>query len=198
MTIAHLLEDFSSLAAAVQVQSISNEMLEEYRLEAFENGYKSGWDDASHAHADSQASIAVDLAQSLRDLSFTYHEARDHLIGGLAPLFCAMLDTLVPPLAENALAGQVAQQLSQLADENIDIPVEIAVAPGNEEKIARLLTPDIPMAVNIVTDPTLGEGQASLGFGDEEREIDITEIVQSVVTTLETFTIQPKESARHD
>jgi len=198
VTIAHLLEDFSSLTSTPQSQFISDEVLEEYRLEAFENGYKSGWDDASRAHEDGQSSIATELGQNLRDLSFTYHEARDHLIRALAPLFQTVITTLVPPLADNGLAAHVALQLGQLAGENSDAPIEISVAPENQDKITRLLDPTLPMTVNVVPDSTLGEGQATLTFGNEEREIDISDIVENIIATLGSFTNQSMEASKHD
>ena len=146
-------------------------MLEEYRLEAFENGYRSGWDDATHAHAESQTSISAELAQNLRDLSFTYHEARDHLLGGLAPLFRGIVETMLPALADHSARKQpAAQQLEEIARNRADQPVVISVAPESCERVRAILDDNLPMDVSVLSESTLGDGQARIGFGDEERK----------------------------
>ena len=184
MSIAHLLEDFSGLGTGTPGRTMSEDMLEEYRLDAFENGYKSGWDDATHAHSESQASISSELAQNLRDLSFTYHEARDHLLGSLAPLFRGIVETMLPVLSEHSLASHVAQQLEEIARDRADCRVEIHVASANCDKVRDILDPDLPMDIAVSGDTTLGDGQARMVFGTEEREIDITDIVDTIRSAL--------------
>jgi flagellar assembly protein FliH len=199
MSIAHLLEDFSGFAPGAPARSMSEDMLEEYRLDAFENGYKSGWDDATHAHAGSQTSISAELAQNLLALSFTYHDARDHFLSSLAPLFRGIVETMVPALAEHSLASHVAQQLEELAGTHVDQPVEISVAPGNCDKLRAILDPELPMDVSVRGEPTLGEGQARIGFGNEEREIDIADIVDTIEAALASPSEpSPKEEQTHD
>mgnify|MGYP003515970463 CR=1 FL=1 len=53
---------------------------QESRLEAYEQGYRAGWEDAAAAHAEDQRRIRVDLARSLQALGFTYQEARAHVL----------------------------------------------------------------------------------------------------------------------
>lgn len=197
MSIAHLLEDFGALGARTPGRPMSEDMLEEYRLEAFENGYKSGWDDATHAHSESQASISAELAKNLRDLSFTYHEARDHLLGSLAPLFRGIVESLVPVLAEHSLASNVAQQLEEIARDRADCRVEIHLAPANREKLNAIIDPELPMDVSVTGDSTLGDGQARMVFGTEEREIDIADIVDTIRFALAGIGTQTHEEQDH-
>lgn len=59
--------------------------LEEARLASYEQGFSAGWEDALAAQADDRKQLAADLAHTLQSLSFTYHEARAHILRGLEP-----------------------------------------------------------------------------------------------------------------
>ena len=54
--------------------------LEDAKLASFESGYSAGWEDAAAAQADDQTRVSADLARSLQSLTFTYHEARNHVL----------------------------------------------------------------------------------------------------------------------
>ena len=75
MSIAHLLEDFTLQAGGGQLHVLDEDALEEQRLASFEQGYSAGWEDAVQAQEQSRGQVSAELAKSLEDMSFTYHEA---------------------------------------------------------------------------------------------------------------------------
>lgn len=54
--------------------------LEEARLASYDSGYAAGWEDATAAQSGDQSRIRAELARNLQALSFTYQEARSHVL----------------------------------------------------------------------------------------------------------------------
>ncbi len=78
--------------------------IEESKLASYEQGYKAGWDDAAAALAEDQTRIRADLARNLQQLSFTYQEARSHILKAVEPLLEEMVGRLLPDMARETLA----------------------------------------------------------------------------------------------
>ena len=73
------------------------------QLDAFEEGYRAGWDDAIKAQSDDRTRIS-EFAQNLQDLSFTYHEAYSHAINAMTPLLEDIVRSVLPKIAHEAWA----------------------------------------------------------------------------------------------
>ncbi len=179
MSISHLLEDFRSYARGNPV-SITDISLEEQRLEAFEKGYQAGWDDSVKAAADDSRRVSADFAQNLRDLSFTYQEAYSAALNGLKPLLDQMIGTLLPRLARQSLGQQIIEEIEALARQQGPQPVELVTAPENTLTLETILSEKLSMPVTITEEATLGEGQAYLRFGSQEREIDLSGVLEGI------------------
>ncbi len=67
-------------ATPVTASAPSDVDVEEVRLAGYETGYQSGWDDATTEREKSDQLIAADLERNLRDISFTYAEARNEVL----------------------------------------------------------------------------------------------------------------------
>jgi len=97
MAITHLLEDFSAGGASGDVMTrMSDVALEDQRLASFEQGYSAGWEDAFTAQVEDQTRITGNLASSLGDLSFTYHEALAQLLVSVEPVFRSLVELVLP------------------------------------------------------------------------------------------------------
>lgn len=193
--IAHLLEDFGALAEGDPV-SLSEESLEEVRLEAFENGYQAGWDDAAKAQKDDMMRISADFAGNLRDLSFTYHEACNGMLAALRPVLTGMVETVLPKLAHQTLGARVVEHLESLASEALAQPVEIVIAPANLEALETLLEGRDDLPTRLRAEPSMGEGQVHLRIGATEQEIDLDSVLADIAQAMSGFVSQTqKESA---
>ena len=75
MSAAHLFEDFgeekpkANLGSGLAVEEVADQ-----KLEAFENGFQAGWEDAIAAQSETQSFVSSGLASSLQNASFEYHE----------------------------------------------------------------------------------------------------------------------------
>lgn len=160
---------------------------QESRLEAYEQGYRAGWEDAAAAHAEDQRRIRVDLARSLQALGFTYQEARAHVLKSLAPLMQDMVGKLLPEMAREALAPTVLETLMPLAEQLADEPVTLVVNANDRKAIEELLEQATGLPVTIVEEATLSEGQAFLRLGLQEVHIDLARATAEIAAAVRGF-----------
>lgn len=173
--------------------------LEEVRLAAFETGYKAGWDDAAAAEADTQGRIGADLARNLQALSFTYHEARGAVLKSLEPLLHEIVAQILPELARATLAETVAERLRPMARAAAGVPVEVTCSAANHETLAQAFAGQDQLPLRLTVEPTLGDGQVYLRFGDTEEQIDLGGAIAGIATAVTDFfeTELPKEHQAH-
>nr|WP_240989264.1 ABC transporter ATP-binding protein [Salipiger mangrovisoli] len=177
--------------------SLGTAEVEAATLESFDTGYRAGWDDAIKAQSEESGRIASDFAQNLQDLSFTYNEAYRQMLDGVTPLFEEMLHALLPALLHQTLGLHLREQLAMMAQEIARRDVVIAVAPGTTMQVAPLLEQDFGFPLRLEEDATLAEGQADLRFGDTERQIDLSGLLQEVSRAVEGFAHDNRRNAAH-
>lgn len=186
MSIAHLLEDFSSYSDGEPI-TLTDVLLEEQRLEAFETGYQAGWEDAVKAQSDDSRHISADLAQNIQDLSFTYQEARSAVIESLAPLLTQMVETVLPKLAHQHLPDRVAEVVTALVAEQGKHEAVVQACAKDIPALEDLLSHDPEMDVTLDQDETLTEGQVRIKLGQTERELDLSAVLEGLEHAVSNF-----------
>jgi hypothetical protein len=171
--------------------------LEEARLAAFEQGYTAGWDDASAALGDDQTRIRADLARSIQALSFTFHDARSHVLRAVEPLLTDALCKLLPDIAHASLAPRIIALLAPLAAELAGAPVRLILNPAVRLLVEALLEQAAGFPLEIIEEPSLGEGQVYLRLGDTELRLDLDGAVADIRTAITDFFTLIKDEARH-
>lgn len=171
--------------------------LEEARLASFESGYKAGWDDAVAAQSDDQAQQRDDIARSLQALSFTYHEARSHVLRALAPLITDIAARLLPDIARASLPHMVSESLMPFAEMAAEAPTQLHVHPDVRPIVEDLLGPDPGLPLTLVEDASLSSGQIWLRLGDSETRIDIDSALAAIRTALSDFFSPLAKDNRH-
>ena len=161
--------------------------LEEAKLASYESGYTAGWEDASSANQDDKNRISADLARNLQSLSFTYLEARGHVLKAVEPLMREMVGRLLPQLARDALAPVVLDTLMPLAEELGDAPITLMLNPAVREPVEALVSQATGLPLTLVEEPTLGEGQVYLKLGDIEREVNLDRAVTEISAAVRGF-----------
>ena len=161
--------------------------LEELRLAAYESGYSAGWEDAAAAEADEQTKLRVDIARNLQSLSFTYHEARSHILRSLGPLLQEITSHVVPQLARDALAPTVLETLMPIAERASEVPVTLVLNPVARPAVEPLLESTAGLPVCIREEPSLGEGQVFLIFENGEMRIDLQHAAEEITNCLQRF-----------
>jgi flagellar assembly protein FliH len=195
MTVQHLLEDFGDIESDQLV--LSDQALEEQRLEAFERGYQAGWEDSTKAHAQEQSHIGAELARNLQDLSFTLQEAQTAVLRNLEPLFRALSRTILPDAARAALDGRLIEELNRLTREVGGGTIVVSVATSQAERVSALLARDQALNVSVQDDETLGDGQAFIRVGERERMIDLESAVEDIRRAIDTYCNTSEEGLEH-
>ena len=161
-----------------------DEAREAERLAAYENGYRSGWDDCLAAERETTARISAELARNLSDLGFTYHEARTQLLAETEAFLEELFRTVLPRTVGTAVARMMTDDLLEMMSASLDVPVELVVAPADTAAVAGLLGDTSAMPVTIVEEPSLAEGQAHLRFGTTERAYDLSDLSARLLDAL--------------
>ena len=172
---------------------LEDEAFEEARLASYEEGYKAGWDDAAAAAEEEGEGLRREALSNLQALSFTFHEARSHLMEGLGPLFDAICDRLLPQLAQAAIGGHLRDTLVPLAGTAMDRPVTLLLNPAARATVEQTLAEGSAPPVDIVEDPSLGAGEVHLRSSTEERRIDLDAALDEIRATLAAHFATPPE-----
>ncbi|ATG37472.1 MULTISPECIES: hypothetical protein [Phaeobacter] len=197
MTIAHLLEDFAMDTPAVPVAEVSEELLEEKRLESYEKGYSAGWDDAVTAKDKETTHVSSELANSLEDLSFTFHEAQTQLLESLDPMFKVLTSAVLPDAMAASFGHHIVDQLTDMAKSQADQAINIVVSPGEGATVRALLTKSFTVPVQVREDVMLSSGQAYLKVGGIEREINSSALINSIQDSIEAFSFHITEDSKY-
>lgn len=189
------LEEFSTTAPANDPNPVLETSFEEHRLEAYEQGYKAGWDDATAAQSEEQTRISADFARNLQELSFTYHEARSHILNSLKPLFTEMVSKVLPELAQETLPRTIVEEVLSVASTQSEAEIDIVISPTNRPALEQLLEGQVTLDINIIEEPTMAKGLAYLRFSDSEKQIDLTSVLTGLTQLVESFFTQQEKVA---
>lgn len=181
-SLAMYLEDFGTPVSGMTSLTMSDETLETERLEAFDKGYRAGWDDAIKAKSDEGAQLADGVAQSLQDLSFTYHEVHAQILSNLGPLFDEILGKMLPALAQETLGAHVADQLAGLARDIGKVEVEVSVAPGAGDHVSQLIgAAATSLPISVIESANVPVGRADMRLGGKEITIDLAQVSAQIL-----------------
>ncbi len=198
MSIAHLLEDFTLHFGGGKLHLLDEDALEEQRLAAFEQGYSAGWEDAVQAQEQSRGQVSSELAKSLKDMSFTYHEAASRMTLSLEPMFQSLVQVVLPEMLDRGFAARLVEQLSDMAREQIGQPMQIFVPEGRAKEVEELLPLNLSSPTRVTEDPSLGSGQARLQVGMSQREVDCDELLASVSGAFDAYVFEAKEAVTNE
>ncbi|MFY2824399.1 ABC transporter ATP-binding protein [Ruegeria sp. MALMAid1280] len=198
MSIAHLLEDFTLQAGGGKLHLLDEDALEEQRLAAFEQGYSAGWEDSVQAQEQSRGQVSAELAKSLEDMSFTYHEAVTRMTLSLEPMFQSLVQVILPETLDRGFAARLVEQLAEMAREQVGQPMQIFVPAGRTGEVEVLLPQDLSSPTRVIEDPSLETGQARLQVGTSQREVDCSGLLTSVAGAFDAYVFEAKEAVSHE
>ncbi len=161
--------------------------LEDEKLSAYEMGYRAGWDDASSAVNADQTRACAELARNMQTLSFSYHEARGHVLKAVEPLLLQIVGQLLPEIARETLAPFVLETLMPLAETLGDAPVTLVINPVARAAVEALLNQATGLPMTIEEEPTLGEGQVYIRMGSAETQVDLDQATADIAAAVRGF-----------
>ena len=171
--------------------------LEETKLAAYDSGYTAGWEDAAAAQAGDQTRVQADLARNLQGLSFTFHEARQHVLRALHPLMSEMVARLLPAIARETLAQVVLEQVMPLAEKLADTPITLVLNPAARPAVEALLEQATGLPLVVEEEPSLSEGQVYLQFGGTETQVNLDRATAEITAAVRGFFEIPEQEKKH-
>ncbi len=192
---AFKLEEFNTRIVSDDPKISSNTSLEEHRLEAFEQGYKAGWDDAAAAQSEDQSRVAADFARNLQELSFTYHEARGHILGSLEPLLKEMVTKVLPKLARDSLPQTIVDEILSASETQTKAGIQIVISPANRPALEQLMETQNNLDITIIEEPSMADGLAYLRFADTEKQVDLDSVLSSFSQSIDGYFEQQEKVA---
>ena len=161
--------------------------LEDIRMQAYEQGYTAGWDDAAAAQSEDKSRIQADFARNLQSLGFTFQEARMHVLRAIQPLLYEIVTCLLPQVARESLASVALETLMPLADEMADAPVTLVVSPASRPAVEALLEQATGLPLTVIEEPTLGDGQVYFRLGNIETRLDLDRATTEIASAVRDF-----------
>ena len=158
------------------------------RLEGYDTGYKSGWDDCHAEHLKSEDAIGSDLVQALREVKLTYQDARGDVLTAIRPVIEAIIERLLPKLATDGLGAMVSQELLPLIEDAADLRCELVAAPSVIPLLQKIVSRHSEIDVRLRPEPTYSTAQVSLRMGAEAREVDLGDAVAQISREIDEFT----------
>jgi hypothetical protein len=159
-------------------------------MAAFDEGYRSGWEDCAKAEAESQRRIGADLAANLKELSLSFAQARADVLTALGPLFEDMAAQLLPRLAAEAIAPAVIAELRAAADSATQAKAVLFAAPAALPALVQLVEMQDGLEIELRAEPAYAEGQVSLRFGSERRDVDLSDAARRMAEAIRAFAAQ--------
>lgn len=168
---------------------------------AVEAAYARGFE-AARAEAAAERSANVQQGEEavrshLQELSFTYEEARAHVMTSLSPLLRAIAAQAVPRILHHTLPDRLAETLAELARESTDDRARLWCAPGDRDLIAPFVAHDTMFPVDLAEDEGLAPGRLRLTLGDAGRAIDLTALERRLSEALGALDHTNEEILRH-
>ena len=197
MTLSFL-EDFDPARLPPPEPSTFNAELEEKRLAQFEEGYAAGWEDAISAQSENTRIANENLAKTIGDLSFTYHEACQHLQTSFLPVLEAMARHLVPPLMEKAFPRMVLDKLADILDDPDVSPLELRCAPERVNYFHETLAGIDHTLVTISSDPKCEKDTILLISADFAEQLDVKFIADEIISEVEAAVFETNKASVDD
>ena len=161
--------------------------VEEAKVASFEQGYSAGWDDAVAAQQGDQGRIRADLARNLQSLSFTFQDARSHVLQAIKPLILEMINRLLPEVAREALGPTVLEAVMPMAADLADTPLTLILNPAVRGQIEELIVQATGLPMVIEEEPTMPDGQVYIRFGTSEAKVDLGQVTTDISIAVRAF-----------
>ena len=182
------LEVFLMDAKADHEQTMIDQVTFEREFEtAFNDGYRTGFEEAQASMAAQAARNKTELAQQLQKLSFTYHEAQAHVLTALQPLLRHILDQVLPLIARETLGPIVMETLIPLANRLSDAPLVLRVNPASQLAVQSVIEAGTSLPLRLCADPAMSEGQVHLQLGLAEAEVNLDQTTADIAFAVRGF-----------
>lgn len=199
MSTSHLYENFAlGRDADTKDSLLSQEDIEDGKLESFEAGYSSGWEDALKAYADGNVALSEALRDSLRMATLVKQEAFDAFLTSSQTLIEGIVTQVLPAMSQETLGQHIRDIISKSIAETSERSIIIKVSAVDYDSLVRISAEWLPDDAELRSDATLSPGQADLSLDSSETHIDLKSVIADVNEAVAAFFHLAKETAQDD
>ena len=184
MTLQKLLETFDpvSLKSATSGEGAVLDVgqIESIRQKGYEEGYASGWDDATASETEARRRVDSELERNIQNLAFTYNEAVDRVRGELKTFVSALIEGFFPDLMLELTREHVRAELVRMADAHVEAPLEIVSSPDAVGVLQDMLQNDFALEIELVSDENLAPRQVFVRSRVREIEVDLSPLLAAL------------------
>lgn len=184
-------------AAFRHLPKIGPDELEAQVKAAYEQGYAAGWDDAIQEEAASNERIGTEFSRNLRDLGFTFHEARNNVLLAMEQFLEELAKSLMPELVRENLGPFLVQEVMAIASDVADCTFEILIPEGTLPLVEQFLQPQSTLGIALREEPSLAAGQALIKAAHRERVIDFDGLIADYSNSLAALFDHVKQERAH-
>ena len=171
------LEVFETVQQDQQAILLDPFQAEQMREAAFEQGYAAGWQDALEQLRNEDALRQIAAQEAVQAIGFSYSEAHQALAGSFLELLQAILDRVMPEAARLSVQLFLGAELDALFVKHTRPAVQIFCAPGALVALKQVVAASSPTEIELVAEPSFSEAQVSLRIGDQERVINLDDLL---------------------
>lgn len=154
--------------------------------DAHDEGYKAGYADGLATANTEKTKLTSDIATALQEASFTYFEARQHVMNSMRPLLETMADIILPELGRASLARKTVEELLAVADQ-VEVPIKLICAEICRDEIADLVSRQVTFPVEIETEETLTSSQIILSYDNGQTHLDLDLTISRIQQAVSDF-----------
>jgi len=147
-------------------------------------GYAAGFAAGREAEQATTAALSDTVVQTVTDWTFSFAEARSHVLQSLAPLIAALVDQVLPRVCEPAFRAAVIAQIIDAASHDTGQPILVRLALDQNDLLSPLLPAHIAQHVQIEGDNTLDRNTAVVTRADATTMLDVDSLFQAMTDTL--------------
>lgn len=163
---------------------------------AYNNGYQDGLAAGLASAEADNAALAAALVQAISDINFTYAEASSQTIDQLAPLFSALITSVLPQIIATGFPTALAQELQQMATDALDQPLQLFVHPDQKAAVDQALGA-MQSAASVKSDPTLDQHAAWLQCGDHETQFNMDRLLAQITDAISAIGVSEDRTSNH-
>lgn len=171
------LEVFETVQQDQQAILLDPFRAEQMREAAFEQGYAAGWQDALEQLRNEDALRQIAAQEAVQAIGFSYSEAHQALAGSFLELLQAILDRVMPEAARLSVQLFLGAELDALFAKHTRPAVQIFCAPRALVALKQVVAASSPAEIELVAEPSFSEAQVSLRIGDQERVINLDDLL---------------------
>lgn len=187
MTITHLLEDFTRNTSGASVE-VSESLLEEERLSAFEQGYQAGWDDSLKAAGGTEKETLEAVTKAVSHLATSQLDVHRELLNNLRPFINNLVDAVLPMVLQKSLGTQIKTVIQDYIEEHGNCDIVVSVARGNAAALKEAFSDLSGLSLRIEEEHRMEQSQVSVSFSNSaEQEVNTQDLVRQVKDAVDGF-----------